>query len=178
MLDRLIDEELNIEEKETWSIDSDDKADWALEKLSDMQAEYERFAMVAKAKIQKYQEALQLETERLERERSFFKAKLLEYFETVDAKETKTQMTYKLPSGTLKVKKEQAVIEKDDAALLQLLKKEYPELVKVREVPDWAEFKKILMITDDGIVNMKTGELMDVEGLRKGLKPAEFEIKF
>lgn len=178
MLDKLIDEELNIEERETWSIDSDDKADWALEKLSDMQVEYERFAMVAKAKIQKYQEALQLETERLEREQSFFKAKLQEYFQTVDAKETKTQMTYKLPSGTLKVKKEQAVIEKDDAALLQLLKKEYPELVKVREVPDWAEFKKKLSIEGNSILNKETGEILEAEGLRVGFKPAEFDIKF
>ncbi|OHW63114.1 bacteriophage Mu Gam like protein [Andreesenia angusta] len=180
MLDRVIDEQLNIDEeqKESWRVKDDLMADWCLEKLQLMEAEYKRFEMVANERIITLESSLDKEFERYDNERSFFLSKLQEYFETVDAKETKTQMTYKLPSGTLKVKKEQAVIEKDDALLLEYLKRDYPEFVKVIEKPNYAEFKKILMITDDGIVNMKTGELMDVEGLRKGLRPAEFEIKF
>ena len=93
---RLSDEFLNIkeEEKEDWKIKDDLSADWAIDKIRETNAEYNRFEMVAKAKIQQIQEALQKEQEKRDREVSFFESKLREYFETVQAKETKTQKLY------------------------------------------------------------------------------------
>lgn len=180
MLDRVIDEQLNIneEQKESWRVKDDLMANWVLQKMQLLEEKYKGYEDVVNESIAALEDSLNKEFDRYDNERSFFLSKLQEYFQTVDAKETKTQMTYKLPSGTLKVKKEQAVIEKDDAALLQLLKKEYPELVKVREVPDWAEFKKKLSIEGNSILNTETGEIIEAEGLRVGFEPAEFDIKF
>lgn len=180
MLDRVIDEQLNIneEQKESWRVKDDLMANWVLQKMQLLEEKYKGYEDVVNESIAALEDSLNKEFDRYDNERSFFLSKLQEYFETVDAKETKTQMTYKLPSGTLKVKKEQPVIEKDDAALLQLLKKEYPELVKVREVPDWAEFKKKLAIEGNSILNKETGEIIEADGLRVGFKPAEFDIKF
>lgn len=175
-MEQIMDKEFT-EEREAWKIKNDIEADKALERLQVMEAEYKRLEMVANARIQEFQDKLKVEEEKLEREQSFIKARLQEYFMTVDTKETKTQKSYKLPSGVLKEKKEQQVIEKDDAKLLEFLKREYPELVKVKEVPDWVNFKKKLVIEGNSILNTETGEIIEVEGLRVGFKPAEFKIE-
>src|SRR5699024_4799890 len=105
----IIDEVLEVEEeeKETWKVEDDLSADWCLDKIRETKAEYSRFEMVGKSKIQQIQEALQKEKKKADDEIEFFESKLREYFERVEdnAKETKTQKAYKLPSGTLKLKK-------------------------------------------------------------------------
>ncbi len=54
---------LNVEEeeKETWNIDNDSKADWALDKIKEIREEYERFERVALNKIKDIQSALEKE---------------------------------------------------------------------------------------------------------------------
>lgn len=79
----MIDEVLDIqeEEKEVWKVKDDLEADWCLDKIRESKAEYNRFEMVAKAKIQQIEEALKKEREKMEQETSFFESKLREYFE-------------------------------------------------------------------------------------------------
>jgi len=81
--------------------------------------------------------------------------------DTVKAKETKTQKTYKLPSGTLKVKYQKPEYKRDEDKLTEFLKKNYTDYVETIYKPKWAEFKKIVSLNRDPIVDEESGELID-----------------
>ena len=177
---KLSDEFLNVkeEERESWEIKDDLSADWAIEKIGETNAEYNRFEMVAKAKIQQIQEVLKKEQEKRDREVSFFESKLREYFETVQAKETKTQKTYKLPSGTLKMKKSSMTFKYDKKKLLEKAEQlQMNDYIKTKKEFDWAKFKKNLVIQGNNIVDKESGEIIDLEGLGVTEKPAEFKVE-
>lgn len=179
---RLSDEFLKVEEKETWSIKNDLEADWALDKIRDSKAEYSRFKMVVDAKIDQLMAAMEKQEKEMQREIEFFQSKLEEYFNTLDeksVKETKTLRKYKLPSGTLKVKKGKWDFKYSKNDLLEHARAEgKKEYIKVKEDFDWAKFKKELEITENhNIINKLTGEILDIKGLSVEEKPAEFEVE-
>lgn len=174
----IIDESLDVEEKEEFKIDSDILADWALDKIKEVESEFKRFESVAKEKISLLQIKLDKEKEQMENNRSFFESKLREYFEEVDKKETKTQLSYKLPSGNLKMKKGKMDFDVDRKKLLEYAKEnKLEELVKVSESFAWADFKKELAIQGNIIVKKETGEVVEIEGLSITEKPSEFKVE-
>lgn len=177
----LIDEFLDIqeEEKETWKVEDDLGADWCIDKIRESKAEYNRFEMVAKAKIQQIEHALRKEKEKMENEVSFFESKLREYFETVKAEETKTLKKYKLPSGELRMKKSQVTFDYDKKKLLEVAETDgnMDDYIKVKKDFDWANFKKNLKIEGNSIINKETGEIIEIEGLAIKEKPEEFSVE-
>lgn len=171
----LINENLNI--GEGWQVTDDLKADWAIDKIKEVDAEFKRFEIVAKNKISQIQDALQVEQEKADRERSFFESKLREYFEGVKFKETKTQQSYKLPSGTLKMKKAKIDFDYDKKKLLEVAEKtQMVDYIKIKKDFDWAEFKKTLQIKGTAIIDKETGEFVEIEGLGTKEKPEEFKV--
>ena len=91
---------------------------------------------------------------------------LYNYFATVPHRETKTQEKYKLPSGELVLMKEKEDFESDNGVLLQWCKANHPELVRVKEEPDWNAVKAYIK---------ETGELP--EGVTPIQKPPEFKVR-
>lgn len=180
MLD-LIDEFLDIEEneKEVWKVEDDLGADWCLDKIRESKAEYNRFEMVAKAKIEQIEQALKKEKEKMESETGFFESKLREYFETVKPDETKTLKKYKLPSGELRMKKPQVTFDYDKKKLLEVaeINENMNDYIKVKKDFDWANFKKNLKIEGNSIINKETGEIIEIEGLELKEKPEEFSVE-
>jgi len=149
------------QQREGWKIENDSQADWALDKIRETQAEYKRFEMVVNDKIQQLQEALEKEKERMENEVNFFQGKLAQYFETVPRKSTKTQETYKLPSGRLVKKYKQPKIVRDDEKLVEWLEQNgMKELVKIEKKADWATLKKETQIAGETVVSKNTGEVI------------------
>ncbi|WFD09758.1 host-nuclease inhibitor Gam family protein [Tepidibacter hydrothermalis] len=168
------------EERETWKIDNDNTADWALDKIKESREEYERFEKVAMAKIEQVKAALDQEKKKMENETGFFESKLREYIETVKTKDTKTQKTYSLPSGKLVIKKDKEDFKLDKEKVLENLKKleGYEDYIKTKEDLAWGDLKKNLAIADGQIINKTTGEVLDIEGLGVEVKSGKFEIKF
>lgn len=155
-------------------------ADWALDKIIEEKVALRRFEITVNSKISQLQLKLNKEQEKANREIEFFESKLREYFETVQdkSKETKTQKVYKLPSGSLKMKKEVVTFDYDKTKLLEYAEKEELEdLIKVTRDFKWAEFKKVLEIKGNSIINKETGEIMDIEGLSIETKPEEFNVE-
>ena len=181
MIENMADEFLDIreEEKEIWRVEDDLAADWCLDKIRESKAEYNRFEMVAKAKIQQIEQALKKEKEKMENEVSFFESKLREYFETVKAEETKTLKKYKLPSGELRMKKSQVTFDYDKKKLLEVADKyeNMQEYVKIKKDFDWVNFKKNLTIKDNKIINKNTGEVVEIDGLSVEEKPEKFTVE-
>ena len=181
MLD-LIDDFLDIDEekKEVWTVKDDLTADWCLDKIAEEMIALRRYEITVNSKVSQLQLKLKKEQEKANREIEFFKSKLREYFEQVQdkARETKTQKVYMLPSGSLKMKKEVIAFDYDKKKLLEYAEnEELEDLIKVTKDFNWAEFKKVLEIKGDSIINKETGEIMDIDGLSVESKPEIFTVE-
>ena len=175
----IIDENLNIqeEEKETWKVENDLSADWCLDKIREAKAEYNRFEMVANAKIEQIQAALMAQKEKMDSEVGYFEYKLREYFNGLsNIKATKTQATYNLPSGKLLLKQKGPEFIQDDVKLVKWLENnKLNQLVKIKKSPDWATLKKDVSIVNNKVVSTYTGEI--VEGVTVLERDPEFKVE-
>lgn len=102
-------------------------------------------------------------------------------FEQVPQSETKTQRKVKLLSGDVVVKKSKLDFEKDNDKLLEWAKANQREdLISRKETLSfkWADFKKNLLTTPTGIVEVATGELLNIPGLEVIKTEEELEIKY
>ena len=145
----------------SWKVTDDSKADWAVERIREVEEEKDRLIKLAEDKINQ----LKARIDELKAEKdtgtSFFKGKLREYMATVETKSTKTQDTYKLLSGILKIKRKAPTPIKDDEKLLQWLKSnKMNNYITSVEKANWGEFKKELTQTDRGFVT-KDGEVVE-----------------
>lgn len=154
---------------EPFVIDDDQKAEWAIRKIAEAQAEYARMVDWYKAQAERLKKQRDEKIERM-------KALLYQYMQTVPAKDTKTTRKWALPGGELvisKAKKDFAC--EDPEALLGWCIDNDPDMIKAELTPKWAEIKKRLMVTDAGIVDSQTGvKLVGVVTLDK---PEEFKVK-
>jgi hypothetical protein len=180
MLEENLDFELvddNLQETgEGWKIKDDLEADWVLEKIRTINQEYARKEMVAKNKIMDINRWIMKQQTERDQQIAFFEYKLREYFESLpeeNIKTTKTQKQYKLPSGTIKLVKQQPEFERDNDKLLKWLKdNNLIEYIKIEEKPIWENLKKVVKVEGGKIYNQETGELVE------GVKVREREDKF
>lgn len=110
---------------------------------------------------------------------SFYKTQLMIYLENAPKefkKETKTQVSYKLLSGTIVKKKGGLQAVRDNDALLSWAKETDADLVRIKEEADWAKIKKNVQLTEDGAVYLPTGEM--IAGVTTEMKPDTYDIKF
>lgn len=166
----------DVMENEEWSIKDDHTAEWALRQIRKAKDEMDRVWNDAAFEIDYYQKIQEAAETKFSNSTGFLRGKLLEYFGTVAHQETKTQESYKLPSGTLVQKKAKLDLEHDDETLLRFLKESGDtEYIKVTEKVAWGDLKKALTMVDGAVVNKETGEV--VEGVTIIEKPEQFEIK-
>ena len=171
-------EEAAPEGAEKWRIKDDGSADWAIRKIADEKAEFERIKALADEQIARIIEKVEAAKRRYENGTSFLTSKLAEYFETIQPKESKnkTKLSYRLLSGTLVKKIGGTVMKQDSEKLLEYLKASgNADMIKLTEEPKWGEFKKRLEIVNDQIIDTETGEL--VEGVTIETKPDTFAVE-
>lgn len=160
---------------EPFKIDNDQKAEWALAKIREEQAEAMRIINVCKSIIMHYEEQMKKAEEDFEKKTAYLKSQLEQYFEMVEKRRTKTQEVYKLPSGTLRRKYPKPKYEKDDEKLVKWLKdRGLNDYIKVEEKPKWAEFKKAIKTVKGKVVD-ENGEV--VEGITVVERPPTFEVE-
>ena len=146
--------ELLNTEYDSFVIDTDAKAEWALSKIRAARSERDRMVDWYKSKIEEIKEQTDFETGNLER-------MLSGYFRMTEAahKRTKTTESYSLPSGKLILKKQNPEYDykthqQDAIAWLKANKME--RFVKVKEELDWEGLKETTgtiggnVVTEDG----------------------------
>lgn len=179
-IDDMLDAEFEIanegQEQERFVIDSDLKAEWALDKLRKTHRHYDRLKETCSAMIARYSEIMRKYAQQEENECAGLEYLLHEYFGSVDHKITKTQESYKLPTGKLVLKHHAPQIVRDDERLIAWLKaNDWDGYVKIKETPDWGSFKKDrCTVTEDGSVYDENG--VRVEGLTVNEIPDTFEV--
>ena len=162
------------EEEREFSINNDQSAEWALLRLKEDKAEMDRFIDTCEKQIQFYQEKIKEAKEKHDSKTGYLKGKLMEYFLTVPHKATKTQETYSLPSGKLKLKYPQPEYKRDDATLIKWLKeRDMTDYIKTKEEPQWGELKKVTQIAGDKACI--DGEIID--GIQIVERQPEFEVE-
>lgn len=117
----------------------------------------------------------------IEKKKSTHEKHLRELFEQVPQAETKTQRKVKLLSGDVVIKKPKLDFEKDaDKLLAWAEENDRGDLITKKEVRSfkWADFKKDLVPTENGIIYVETGEMIEIDGLRPIKKAEELEIKY
>lgn len=160
--------ELVKAETEGFVIDTDAKAEWALNKIKEARADRDRWVNWYKAKIQEITEQTDFDTLNLER-------MLAEYFETVPHKKTKTQESYKLPGGKLVLKTQNPEFKRDDGAVIEWAKANgLAQYVKVKEELAWSDLKAATEIFGDHIVT-EDGEI--VPGVEVVNREAKFSVE-
>lgn len=168
--------ELNAEEiQEGFSINNDNLAEWALLKIREEKNDMERLISVCDQKISEYEEKISNFKKQYENHTNFLKSQLNQYFESVPHKTTKTQETYKLPSGTLKLKYQKPEFIREEETLLKSLKAlGWDSDIKTVEKPDWASVKNKITISGDKVVTAD-GEI--IEGVTVQERPNIFDIE-
>lgn len=156
-------------------IKDDKTADWAIKMIAEAEAERDRLINLANEQIDELKERIEALGKSCDSDTAFLKSALFEYFGTVPHKETKTQSSYKLLSGSLVFKKPSIKINHDDEKLIAAL--DGTEFVEVKKSLRWTEFKKNLTITEEGeVLDTTTGELIDACTVEE--VPATFNVKY
>jgi len=163
------------DEDRGFRIADDDAADWAVRKIAEERAELARIKAMADEQIARIMDKLAAAEKRCESGTAYLTSKLAEYFNQVPHKATKTQETYRLLSGVLKMKRGGVSMQQDNKMLVDHLKATGAvEFIKTTYEPKWGEFKKRLEIIGDQVVDKETGEI--VEGVKVIVKPDVFTI--
>jgi phage host-nuclease inhibitor protein Gam len=157
------------ENKEPFTVDTQEKAAWALRKLRQIRQKQAENANTANAildglrrEMEATQNWLKEQNEALEGDASYFVGALEAYHRKL-MEENPKQKTVKLPFGTLKLRAQQPEFQRDAATLLAWAKASRPDCVKVKEEADWATIKKSLIVQDGKAIDTTTGEIVPVD---------------
>lgn len=166
--------------EENFKIDNDKTADWAITQIHEAENERDRLIKLAQDQINDLTAKIQELTDKCDNNTAYLKSCLIEYFQTIKPKETKTQKSYKLLSGTLIFKKPSTKIVHDDEKLLEYLENnDGNDFIKIKKSVDWAEFKKQLTVSDDGeIIDTGLGVVLTNDVCAIEEVPASFNIKY
>lgn len=152
-------------ENDGFVIDSDAKAEWALQKIREAREDRDKFVAWYKEQIKKIEEQTDFNTMNLER-------MLADYFASVPHKKTKTQESYALPGGKLILKRQNPEYKRDDKTVIAWLKQNNGgKFVKVTEELDWSGLKDTVGVFEGSCVD-ENGEIIP------GIEVIEREERF
>lgn len=148
-------------ENDSFVIDTDAKAEWALQKIREARADRDRFVKWYTDKIKEIKEQCDFNTMNLER-------MLKEYFDSVPHRETKTQSIYDLPSGKLFVKNQNPEYKHDDKTVIDWLKKNGGnQFIEVEESLKWGDLKKAGAVVGGKMFDENGEEIPGIEVINK-----------
>lgn len=160
--------------EEIFKIENDKTADWAITQIHEAESERDRLITLAEEQITDLKDRIEELKTKCDNDTAYLRSCLEMYFNTVPTKETKTQKSYKLLSGTLVFKKPSIKINHDDEKLIDML--DGTEYVETKKSLKWGEYKKILTVSGDDVVDSETGEVIDACTIED--VPASFIVKF
>ena len=121
------------------------------------------------ARIEEIRNSFANKVEIIASRRNYLVSEIRALFEQVPCKETKTQSKVTLLSGDVVVKKATVKLDYDKKVLLENAEQTgLTEYITTKEIKDfdWTGLKAKLEIQEDGsIVNIETGEVLEIEGL-------------
>ena len=168
--------------REQFVCDNDMKAEWCLNKIRKIRAEQKRESDELDRQMQFYQDQKAMLSAKADEDVAFFEGILRGYFNSrVDegfANETKTKVTYKLPTGNLVLKHREPEFDykTEQKKAIEFCEKNGLELfVKTEKKLSWSELKTLVTVDGNGVALKKTGEI--VPGITVTEREDEFEVE-
>lgn len=143
-----------------------------INQLKEMQKEKQELIDTCNKMIEMYRGKVYGYQEEIEKAENQLKTAIISMIPNDEYKETKTQFSYKAPSGQVVIKKEteKIVLNKE------FDEKEIPEdYIKIKKSVDWINFKKKLIVQNEKVVNKETGEIIESCNVEK--IPEEIKLK-
>lgn len=150
---------------------NDVEAEIMIQDIRDIETERNRLVEDCTGMIERYQAIMKREIDRAAEKIARLEAALQCYFATREHKVTKTQETYRLPTGKLKLKLASQRMVPDTEALIAA----FPAFVAHKPDLQWGELKKRLDIIDGKAVDTETGEIVD--GVSVETVPPKFIVE-
>jgi preprotein translocase subunit Sss1 len=173
-------EELEFQQQgpERFKIDTLDKLDWAVRKWARADRDAQQKTDCAKRQIERLQAYAKDMQEKADREKASLEL-MMEPFVRQQLEGGKAK-TFKAPSGSVQIKKQQPEIKQDEEKLLKFLKaNNLKGFIKTVEKPQWGEFKKVLkaVTQEDDSVAFVTPEGEVVEGVSGMTRPDKVVVE-
>jgi phage host-nuclease inhibitor protein Gam len=160
-------------EKQRFKVDSLESANWCLKKLAVLEKEQQEKEELAKKEIQRIEEWLKSEKERIANSKRFFECLLEEYF--VAEKEKNPKFKISTPYGKVSSRKQQPKWVYDNEKAINSLKQAgLNDLIKIKEEIDKNKLKKSVTIVNGQAVT-EDGEIL--EGITVEEQPEKIVIK-
>lgn len=176
--------------RERFICDNDLKAEWCLNKIRKIRAEQKRESDELDRQMQFYQDQKEMLEHKADEDVAFFEDILRGYFQSrVEegfVKETKTKVSYKLPTGVLVLKHREPDYDykTQQKESIEWLKKNGGEkFIRTKEELAWKELKAVCTIQDGKVVFGETvnedGEIIPlvVPGVTVTERNDEFEVE-
>lgn len=168
-------EEQEQTESESFKVDTDEKANWALRKIKQFEDQKKANNKIATEEIEKIEAWNKAENEKAQQSIDYFQGLLAKYA-MEKRKENPKFKSQKLPNGRIRFKKKQPKWEYDDDAVVQSLKDAgMTDYIKVKESPSKADIKKAFEVIDGQVIDADTGIILD--GITVTEQEEEFEAK-
>lgn len=168
--------------REQFVCDNDMKAEWCLNKIRKIRAEQKRESDELDRQMQFYQDQKDMLSAKADEDVAFFEGILRGYFNSrVDegfAKETKTKVAYKLPTGSLALKHREPEFDyktEQKQAVDFCEKNGLESFVKTKKELNWQELKAQVKVEGDGVALKETGEI--VPGIKVTKREDVFEVE-
>lgn len=181
MMNELLEMEL-IEAKETtevaemsgerFTIQDLDSANWAFRKLAAIERKRKEIQELADREIERIKDWQNQEEESLNNSKEFFEGLLTEYF--VRQRELDPKFKLSTPYGRVSSRKQQPKWIYDNDKVVEWLKENDKELIRVKYEPDKREIKKKYEVVGNTVVT-EDGEI--VEGITIENRPDSINIK-
>ncbi|TDX49122.1 host-nuclease inhibitor Gam family protein [Orenia marismortui] len=162
------------QEQERFVITDDAKADWALEKLRELEAKKKDKEEIAAKRKEMIDNWLEQETETINKSIDYFKGILTEY--AMKLKEQDPELkTHKLPFGALRFRSQRPKWNYDNDKLVESVEGAgLNDLIKVDKSVNKREFKKLVEVVNGMAINKDTGEV--IEGVTIEERDEKFSI--
>lgn len=172
---------VNIPVREPFTVDNDMKAEWCINKIRKARANQSREKEELQRQMKFYQDQIALVDQQADDEVAFFENMLSPYLqnriEAGFAKESKSKISYKLPSGELKLVHREPEYNRDEAqkAIQYCEKNGLESYVKVKKELAWNELKKQITVVGHAITLKETGEI--IPGITVTEREDEFVVE-
>ena len=146
------------EEKEKFEVNSLSSADWALRKIKELEANIKQNNDFAEAEKIRLEQWLESENRKYQESIEYFNGLLSHYLQELRKDNPKAKIS--TPHGTVSTRKNPKQWTYSDGVLAELEEKEMFEFIRIKKEVDKKELKKVLSVTDDGIVVNSDGEVI------------------
>lgn len=148
-------------DNEGFKVDNEQKANWVLRKIKQMQDQIKNNNDLADSEINKIEQWRNEENEKSEQSIEYFQSLLAEYAMKKREENPKFK-SLKLPNGRFGFRKRPDKWVYDDEKLLESLKKsEMNDLIRVKEEVNKRDLRKVLEVVNGKVLNPETGEFIE-----------------